>query len=230
MNNRSKEKYDIKTIQAANVDSIVKAHIDNDMKKAINKFDMVVPDGMPIVWASKILRRPLKERVAGPDLFVKFNDISNENKFTYFLLGSIEQTLIKIIQKLKIEQPNIKVVGYLAPPFSEMRNEVENKNMCDMINSCKPDIVWVSFGCPKQERWIIENKNDINASIIIGIGAAFEFYAGTIKRAPIFMRKIGLEWAFRFLQEPKRLWKRYFVEGPKFFGYVIRDSNKDLKL
>lgn len=228
--NRNSASVKPKCIQAANVDAVVKAHIHDDMKRIVNKFDITIADGMPIVWFSRLLGNPLKERIAGPDLFSRFNEIANKNSFSYYFLGSTEETLEKLIKRLKSEYPNIKILGYYAPPYSDMKDFEENKSICDKINKVKPDVVWVSFGCPKQERWIFDNKENIETSVLMGIGAAFDFYAGTIKRAPLFMQKIGLEWFYRFLQEPKRLWKRYFVEGPLFVKYVIKCNlqNKDV--
>jgi N-acetylglucosaminyldiphosphoundecaprenol N-acetyl-beta-D-mannosaminyltransferase len=102
-----------------------------------------------------------------------------------------------------------------------MKDENQNIDICKKINAAKPDVVWVGFGCPKQERWIVENKHRIDTAVIMGIGAAFEFVSGKVKRAPIPIQKAGLEWLYRIYKEPRRLWKRYFINGPLFIKYVI---------
>lgn len=216
------KKYNAIAIQAANVDSVVKSHINNDMRRVANKFHFVLADGMPIVWASKLKRKPIKERIAGPDFFCEFSKIANKYKYSYFFLGGADDTVIKIVNRLKSEFPDINVVGHYSPPISDMVDKEENEKIFRKINNCSPDFVWVSFGCPKQERWIIDNLHRLNTSAVMGIGAAFDFYSGNIKRAPEVIQKLGIEWLYRFSQEPKRLYKRYFIEGPKFFYYFIR--------
>jgi N-acetylglucosaminyldiphosphoundecaprenol N-acetyl-beta-D-mannosaminyltransferase len=217
-------------IQAVNTDTIVKANISAETAKISNRADLALADGMPLVWASKFMHAPLKERVGGPDYFEKFNEIANIKYYTYYFLGSTEEVVEKMIKNLKDKYPNIKIAGYYCPPFSDMKDENQNIDICNKINKYKPDIVWVSFGCPKQERWIVENRDHIDTAVLMGIGAAFEFNSGKIKRAPTLLRKIGLEWFYRFCKEPKRLWKRYFVEGPRFLIYVFKNKNRIINL
>ena len=215
-----------KMIQAVNTDSIVKANISDETAKISNKADLALADGMPLVWVSKFIGKPLKERVAGPDFFEKFSEIADRCSYSYYFLGSTEEVVTVMIKKLKDKHPNIRISGYYCPPFSDMKDENQNVNICNRVNLAKPDVVWVSFGCPKQERWIVENKERLDAAVIMGIGAAFEFASGKIKRAPILFRRLGLEWLYRVYKEPKRLWKRYFVEGPKFFVYIFKNKNR----
>jgi N-acetylglucosaminyldiphosphoundecaprenol N-acetyl-beta-D-mannosaminyltransferase len=218
--------YNAISIQAANVDSVVKSHINNDMKRVVNKFDYVLADGMPIVWASKVKKKPIKARIAGPDFFNRFNEIASKKKYSYFFLGSSNDILIKMVDKIKKEFQGIDITGFYSPPISDMKDKEENEKIFKKINNCNPDFVWVSFGCPKQERWIIDNIRYLNTSAIMGIGAAFDFYSDNIKRAPKIMQRVGLEWFYRFLQEPRRLFKRYFVEGPLFVYYFFKYLNK----
>lgn len=215
-----------KMIQAINTDSIVKANVSDETAKISNKADLALADGMPLVWVSKFMSKPLKERVGGPDFFQKFNEIADRYSYAYYFLGSTEEVVQEMIKKLRDKYSNIKISGYYCPPFSDMKDENLNFYICNRINKAKPDVVWVSFGCPKQERWIVENKEGIDTAVIMGIGAAFEFASGKIKRAPILLRRLGLEWLYRVYKEPKRLWKRYFIEGPQFFVYVFKNKNR----
>lgn len=213
-------------IQAVNTDSVIKANLNKDIATVSNKADLALVDGMPIVWVSKFYKKSLKERVAGPDFFDSFNKIANKKKYSYYFLGATEDVLSKMIERMKNEYPNINISGYYCPPFGKMNDVNQNNEICKNINKFKPDVLWVSFGCPKQEKWIVENKNKIDTSLIMGIGAVFNFYARTIKRAPFFMQKTGLEWLYRLYKEPRRLFRRYIINGPKFFMYVIKNKDK----
>jgi N-acetylglucosaminyldiphosphoundecaprenol N-acetyl-beta-D-mannosaminyltransferase len=212
-------------IQAVNTDSIVKANIFEEMARVSNKADLSLADGMPLVWVSKFMGKPLKERVTGPDFFEKFNEIADRYSYSYYFLGSTEEVVEKMIKNIGDRYPGIMAAGYCCPPFGDMKDENQNIDICNKINAAKPDVVWVSFGCPKQERWIVENKDKINAAVIMGIGAAFDFVSGRVKRAPIVFQKAGLEWLYRVYKEPRRLWKRYFIYGPLFIKYVILNRN-----
>lgn len=213
-------------VQAVNADTIIKANLYKDIANISNKADLALADGMPIVWISKFMKKRLKERVAGPDFFDYFNRISNEKGYSYYFLGATDDVMAKIISRMKSEYSNIQITGYYSPPFSDMDNELENENICNKISKLNPDVVWVGLGCPKQEKWIVNNKNRITASMIMGIGAVFQFYAGTLKRAPKFMQRTGLEWFYRLLKEPRRLFKRYIVNGPRFIHFIIKDKNQ----
>ena len=208
-------------IQAINTDSIVKANISDEIAKISNRADLALADGMPLVWVSKLMGKPLKERVAGTDFFENFSVIADSNNYSYYFLGSTEEVVEKMIKNIGDKYPGIKVAGYYCPTFGDMKDENQNIDICNKINAAKSDVVWVGFGCPKQERWIVENKERIDAAVIMGIGAAFEFISGKVKRAPIFLQKAGLEWLYRVYKEPRRLWKRYFIHGPLFFKYAI---------
>ena len=212
-----------KMIQAINVDFIVKAHQSREIEVITNRCDLALADGMPLVWVSRILGYSLKERVGGPDFFDEFNIVANEKGYSYFFVGATEDIVEKIISKLYSIYPEIKIAGYHCPPFGPSIDSNTNREIYQKINSSRPDVVWVGLGCPKQEKWIIENKEKLSTAFIMGIGAVFEFYAGTLQRAPKILQKVGLEWLFRLIMEPKRLWKRYLIEGPKFFYYIVKE-------
>lgn len=213
-------------IQAVNVDSVVKANTSDEIARISNRADLALADGMPIVWVSKLMNKPLQERVGGPDFFEKFNGIADSRSYAYYFLGSTEGVVVAMIKKLKEKYPNIIISGYYCPPFSDMRDEKQNADICNRINKTRTDVVWVSFGCPKQERWIVENKEHIDAAVIMGIGAVFKFTSGKVKRAPILLRRLGLEWLYRVYREPGKLWKRYFIEAPRFFIYIFKNRKR----
>ena len=210
----------------ANQDSIRRIpEVDGLDHNEINQSFLIIPDGFSIVVASKLLGSPLKERVTGPDLMKKFIEISANKGYKNFFLGAKDGIAFKMVNLFKDKYPSLKVAGIYSPPFGEFSKD-ENEKIINMINESKADILWVSFGCPKQEKWIIENKDKINVPISAGVGAAFDFHSGNKKRAPLFMQKIGLEWFYRFLQEPLRMWNRYFVGGIKFISIILKQKKE----
>jgi len=208
-----------KTISFAPVDSVILSRKNSYLKEVYNSFDYVLADGMPIIFASKLLGNPLPERISGPDFFKKFIDVCSKKNYSIFFLGSDEKT-IKIVKK-KVTKKNT-IQGYFCPPIKENFNLQDNKIMINKINKAKPDFLFIVLGAPKQDIWIQQNKNKINVKAIISIGAAFDFYAEKIKRPPEWMQKIGLEWLFRLMQEPRRLYKRYLRDF--LFPFLIIKS------
>lgn len=189
----------------------------------INKAFLIVPDGYSIVYASKYLGNSLKQRVTGPDLMLEFLKITEQKGYKNFFLGAREGVAQKMADMLLEKHPDIQICGIYSPPFGDFTSE-ENNKIITMVNEAATDVLWVSFGCPKQEKWIIENHHKINAPICAGVGAAFDFHSNNIKRAPIVFQKLRLEWFYRFLQEPRRLWKRYFIGGIKFIKTISRQK------
>lgn len=193
----------------------------------LNSGFLTIPDGYSIVYASKYLGSPLKERVTGPDLMEKMMELSAEMGFSNFFLGAGDGVAKTMADKFKEKYPSLIVNGIYSPPFGDF-SDAENSKIIDMINDLKTDIVWVSFGCPKQEWWIARFKNLIKSPVIAGVGAAFDFHSGNKKRAPLFIRKMRLEWFFRIMQEPGRLWKRYFDGGINFI-ILLKKYKKIIK-
>ncbi len=208
------------------INCLVAAHKDSDLKTIYNSADLVLCDGVPILWASIFLKNSLKQRITGLDLLPKFSKVSALNNYSMYFLGAGEGVGEKLSQKLINENPKINIVGVYSPPFAKEFSDEENNKIVEKINLVKPNILWVSLTAPKQDFWIYKHFDKIDANIIIGIGGAFEVTAGLTKRAPLWMQKNGLEWFFRFLQEPQRLFFRYFVEAPLFFPLVIKQRFK----
>jgi len=208
----------------ANPHSLEVAKRDHTFNEAIKNADLIVPDGIGVVIASKILGGKIRERVTGSDIFLGLSQVLNKgNNYSCFFLGSTEDTLSKIKDRMKIDFPNIKVVGTYSPPFKSEFNDEDNRSMIEMINNVQPDVLWVGMTAPKQEKWVYQNKDKLNVKFIGPIGAAFDFYAGTVKRPHHWFQKHGLEWLPRLLREPKRLWRRNLISTPLFLYLIFKE-------
>lgn len=206
-----------------NVDHIVKLRKDKDFHNAYKNATWVFADGMPLVWSSKLLGIKLVEKVSGSDLFPKLCKLASERNHTVFFLGALPGVADKAKNILVDKYPNLQVVGSYSPPFGFETDQEQNNKIITLINSVKPDILFVGVGAPKQEKWIYNNLNLLETNIALGIGASFDFIAGHISRAPIWMQKSGLEWFYRFLQEPNRMFKRYFIEDSIFLFIFFKE-------
>lgn len=205
-----------KLIQTINAYSYVMAERTPQFKQALQNADILIPDGFPIVLAAKILAKQNIQKIAGADLFFQCMNICNKNNGKVFFIGSTETTLAKIKERAAIDFPNIHVATY-SPPYKPTFSAEDSKKMIHAINAHNPDVVFVGMTAPKQEMWAEEYKQEIQAQAICSIGAVFDFYAGTVKRAPQWMIQLKLEWLYRLVKEPKRMWKRYLVYSPLFF-------------
>lgn len=206
-----------------NVDHIVKIQKDSLFKEIYENADLVLADGVPVVWASKLLKKPLKEKVSGSDLFPELCKFAAEKGYSVFFLGAAPGVVDTASEKLKQAYPSLKVVGTYSPSYGFEKNEEESNKIVEMIKESKPDILFIGVGAPKQEKWVYKYKNKYNVPVSLGIGASFDFIAGNINRAPKWMQKCGLEWFYRFCQEPKRLFKRYFVEDAVFIKLLLEE-------
>jgi len=202
----------------------VKANEDRKLLKIFNDAEIVIPDGMPLVWYSKLSEKPIHERISGYDFFYNFSKIADEMNYSYFFFGGTDDMVLAGVKnRLGKDFKNIEVKGLLCPPFMDTFPDEFDDYVIDMINNCKPDILWVGLSAPKQEKWIYKNIGRLDIKMAFGIGAAFNFYANMVKRAPVWMQKAGLEWLFRMFAEPKRLFKKYMVNNTKFIYLVIKD-------
>lgn len=225
VNTGEKRKY----VCVCNTHSLVTASNDETFNKALDSADICTPDGMPLVWALKMFGFKMQDRVDGPNLMLKLCEEAEGNNYKIYLYGGTEDTLIRLEKKLRELYPNINIVGSYSPPFRDLSNK-ERAEIAYKINEVKADFVFVSLGCPKQEKWMYENTLDIN-SVLLGVGAAFNFIIGDIKRPPMFIRKLGFEWLFRLISEPRRLWKRYLVNNTlyiyKFAKTYVKNKKKN---
>lgn len=216
-------------IEAANTHVVALARHDEKFGAAMAKFDLICPDGMPLVWSlnRKLTKEEkLTDRVYGPTLMLKSIETSQgQPDLKHYLLGGSQSTLDKLKEKFNRDYPNTEIVGSYSPPFGEWPKE-EFEKICGLIKESGANHVWVGLGCPKQELWIAKNKENLPPACYFGIGAAFAFHAGEVKQAPDFFQRIGMEWAYRLCKEPRRLFKRYFTYNTFFIYYSFCDLIK----
>jgi exopolysaccharide biosynthesis WecB/TagA/CpsF family protein len=198
-------------LATANVDFLVQSRHDKELHGILNDADLVVCDGTPLVWLSRLLGRALPERVAGSDLVPQLLAKAEQNNWSVFFLGGQEQVLAQAITNVERKHPRLRIAGGYSPPFAPL-DRMDNDSICARIRDAKPDVLLVSFGCPKQEKWIARNYQQAGVPVCIGVGATIDFLAGSMKRAPRWMQVIGAEWIFRLAQEPRRLLKRYATD------------------
>lgn len=220
---KAKEKQ--KVVDTINAHSTCVAQDDKQFREALQKANLLIPDGQSVVLAARLLGHHVPQRVSGYDFFQKVSTIADEEGgISVFFLGSSEEVLEKISTRLSKEYPNIRIAGTLSPPFKPEFTEEDNIALCAKVTEAKPDILWVGLTAPKQEKWIEGNKDRLDVGFSAAIGAVFDFYAGTKKRAPVWAQKWGLEWAHRFCSEPKRVWQRYLINNPRFVWLVLKNK------
>jgi N-acetylglucosaminyldiphosphoundecaprenol N-acetyl-beta-D-mannosaminyltransferase len=207
------------------VSTIMECVQDAQFREIVNQATLVTPDGMPCVWIGK--RQGFKNmgRVYGPDLMLKMCEVSSQKGYKNYFYGATDAVLEKLKQSLKESFPSLNIVGTYAPPFRPLTPE-EDQRIVDDINRSGADLVWVGLGSPKQDRWIYAHRAQLNASVLLGVGAAFDFLSGTKPQAPRWMQRAGLEWFFRLCSEPQRLWKRYLVGNTQFLYLLAKQSFK----
>lgn len=207
-------------VVAINVDVVMKIENDAYLKKISDEADLTLVDGKPLIWIAKKHKHPVKEKISGSDLVPELCRVSALKGYSIFIIGGKEGIAEKAKLNLENELKGIKIVGTYAPPLGFEKDEAELSKIDQMISEAHPDILIVCFGCPKQEKWIYENYKDYDATVSVCAGATVDFLAGNVNRAPKWMSQHGLEWFYRFLQEPKRLFKRYFVDDIKILGLL----------
>lgn len=205
----------------ANVHQITTARRDPLLKEVIENADIVTSDGMPLVWSLRRQGHKDAKRVAGPDLTLKLCESAEQKEIPLYFYGGSPETIKKLQKALNKRFPKLKVVGCESPPMLPEKPPVDME-VVQRIRSTGAKIVFVGLGCPKQDFWMAEYASHLN-SVLIGVGAAFDFLSGEVPRAPLWMQRIGLEWLFRLVTEPRRLWKRYFVTNTLFIYYSVMD-------
>lgn len=204
------------------VNCLLWARRNSDLNEIYNSADIVTADGVPVVWASRLLKQPIRGRVTGLDLLPAFSEIAAQNGYSFFFLGAAEGVADQLAEKLKTAYPALTIAGTWSPPFRDQFTEEENSEMIDRINRSGADVLWVSLTAPKQDFWIARHFDKLNVSVAIGVGAAFDVVAGNISRSPEWMQQYGLEWLYRLMKEPGRLWRRYLVEAPQFIPLILK--------
>ncbi|MBO4456814.1 MAG: WecB/TagA/CpsF family glycosyltransferase [Butyrivibrio sp.] len=193
-----------------------------EYREVLNSSAFTFPDGTPIAKLQQKGGYIGAERVAGPDFMEHMFKDTADGSVAHYFYGSSQKTLDALKENLLKKYPGINIVGMYSPPFRPLTEE-EDKADVEMINSSKADIVWIGLGAPKQEKWMLAHKDRVKG-VMMGVGAGFDFHGGTIKRAPVWIQKVGLEWLYRLFQDPGRLFKRYFVTNTKFICYLFKDN------
>jgi N-acetylglucosaminyldiphosphoundecaprenol N-acetyl-beta-D-mannosaminyltransferase len=213
------------------VHGVMESQRDDGLRRIHNAAGMVTPDGMPMVWLSRMHGHAHVERVYGPDLMLAACGITGEarragiavERYRHFLYGGTDDTLARLSARLIERNPRLQIVGAYAPPFRPL-TATEDDAVIATINGVQPDLVWVGLSTPKQERWMAEHVGKLTAPALIGVGAAFDFHSGSKRQAPVWMQRSGLEWLYRLSTEPGRVWKRYLVNNPTFVMLVLAQA------
>jgi N-acetylglucosaminyldiphosphoundecaprenol N-acetyl-beta-D-mannosaminyltransferase len=204
-----------------NVHTVIECQHDEKLRRIHNESGLTTPDGMPIVWCAKHAGAQGVTRVYGPDLMYALSKPLAESASSVFLYGTTPRTLELLTARLISDFPGLRIAGSYAPPFRPL-TPAEDGDVVRLINDSGAAVVWVGLGAVKQEYWMAQHRESLHASALIGVGAAFDFHAGVVKQAPLWMQRRGLEWFYRLCREPRRLWRRYLRTNPAFVFGVIR--------
>ena len=207
-------------VVTANVDFLAQARRDLELQRILLNAPLVLCDGTPLVWASRLFGNPLPERVAGADLVPELIRLAARKNYRLFFLGTTEEANTRAIARLRAQHPDLEISHY-SPPFRPLL-EMDDAEIIRRIRAAQPDLLFVAFGCPKAEKWIARHDHELGVPVAIGVGATIDFLAGSVKRAPLWMQRGGLEWIYRLGQEPRRLFKRYATDLWYFGGAMVR--------
>ncbi len=210
-------------LATANVDFVVQSQHDKQLLSILHEADLTVCDGTPLIWLSRFKRKPLPERVAGSDLVPQLLAEAEKHGWGVYFLGGDEKVSAQAVANVRQTHPQLRIAGAYSPPYAPL-DKMDHEGICARIRETSPDLLFVSFGCPKQEKWIAMNYRALGVPVCVGVGATIDFLAGTVKRAPRWMQVAGLEWFYRLLQEPKRLWRRYFVDSLVILKLLAKDT------
>jgi N-acetylglucosaminyldiphosphoundecaprenol N-acetyl-beta-D-mannosaminyltransferase len=201
------------------VHGVMEAQRDSSFRQILNGALLTAPDGMPTVWVGKLQGFSKMDRVFGPDLMTRVCELSCRRGYTHFLYGGQPGIVAQLNTVLTARFPGLKVVDTYTPPFRPLNND-EEQDLLHRVSRVKPDVFWVGLSTPKQERFMAEYANKIDAKIMVGVGAAFDYHTGLIKDSPQWLKKVGMQWLHRLGQEPARLWKRYLINNPSFLWKI----------
>ncbi len=206
-----------------NVHAVMEGYDDPAVKAALNGAMLCTPDGMPMVWLGRWAGKKEMSRVCGPDLMLPLCEQSCQDGFRHFFYGGANGAAAELAAKLKGRFPSLVVAGTYEPPFRPL-NEAEEGELIQQVRDARVDFFWVGLSTPKQDKFMAEYLPKLDATVMLGVGATFDFHSGRIRRAPVWMQRLGLEWFFRLCMEPRRLWKRYLKHNPRFVYHVLRQK------
>ncbi|NUM54711.1 MAG: WecB/TagA/CpsF family glycosyltransferase [Candidatus Hydrogenedentes bacterium] len=210
-------------IVTPNVDHVCRYHRDDAFRAAYENAWLVLCDGMPIIWVSRLLGRPLRQKLSGSDLITWLSGHAADRGYSVYFFGAQEGVAAEAADQLKRRFPALKIAGVHSPAFGFYADPEANAAATTLVRDARPDIVFVALGSPKQEIWMHANACACGAPVMIGVGAAFDFLSGRVKRAPVWMQRASLEWVWRLYQEPRRLWRRYLVEDALFLKLLLAE-------
>lgn len=205
-----------------NVDHIVQLEAGGELYEVYKSADLILTDGKPLIWIAKWYGTPIKEKISGSDLFPRLCEMAADKGYTMFFLGAAEGVAAKAAENLMKKYPGLAVVGTYSPSYGFEKDKNEMQKITEMIKDAHPHVLIVGLGCPKQEKFILHNRENLGVPISLGLGASLDFEAGHIKRCPKWMADHGLEWLFRITQDPKRLAKRYLVDDMKIIRLAFK--------
>jgi N-acetylglucosaminyldiphosphoundecaprenol N-acetyl-beta-D-mannosaminyltransferase len=206
-------------IAVVNAAKIVKMRSDRELDQSVRSADLIGADGVPVVWASRLLGNPLPGRVNGTDLMYALLERSNEESYRIFFFGASQEVLQKVLERVSREYPGVKIAGSRNGYF----NQAEEEEIVSQIRAARADILFIAFGTPKKELWVKRYLHAMNVPVVHGVGGSFDVFAGIIPRAPVWMQRNGLEWLFRLLQEPSRMWRRFLFTNTLFIALLIKE-------
>lgn len=216
-------------VAAVNVHGIMESEDNPRLKHVYHQAELCVPDGMPTVWIGRLRGHRRMQRVYGPDLMLELLRRSPSKGYTHYLFGGRPGTPERLKAYLEARFPGVNIVGTCAPPFRTMSDK-EEAELTEEIQQLRPDLFWISLGCPKQEYWMATHVGKLQTQVMIGVGVAFNFLIGDVPQAPRWMMNMGLEWFYRLCREPRRLWRRYVVLNPRFIWRVFRRELRPRRL
>lgn len=205
-----------------NVDHIIQLESDKELQEVYKNASLILCDGKPLMWIAKWYRTPVKEKLSGSDLFPLLCEMAAKKGYSMFFLGAAEGVAQRAAENLQSKYKGLKIAGTFSPAFGFEKDVEQCNRIIQLINEAKPDILIVGLGAPKQEKFMYKHRHELGVPISLGLGASIDFEAGNVKRAPKWMSNVGLEWFYRFLQEPKRMFGRYFVNDAKILNLAIK--------
>ena len=215
-------KNDKSYVVTPNVDHIVMLETDVELKNIYRDASLILADGKPLLWISKWYKTPIKEKISGSDLFPLLCEMAAKKGYSMFFLGAAEGVAAKAAENLKKKYNGLEIVGTYSPPYGFEKDEIESEKIIDMVKEAHPDILILGLGSPKQEKFVYHYCKDMGVPISLGLGASLDFEAGNIRRAPKWMSNHGLEWLYRLIKEPKRMFKRYIIDDCKIVKLIIK--------
>lgn len=207
---------------SVNVDTWTKLRQDEELRSVYAAADLILVDGTPLVWVARMLRTPLPGRVSGSDFFPMFCGLAAREGYRVFLFGANPGVADRARDALQRQHPGLIVSTY-SPPFGFERDEHENRRAIEAVRRAKPDVLFVALPQPRQEKWLARHRQDLDVPVSMGVGSSFDYLAGRLRRAPLWMQRAGLEWFYRLMQEPGRLWKRYLLDDSRIVYHVARE-------